>query len=263
MQKVKEKSNWKGETIVEIEIERLKAFRNHPFQVRDDDDLEKLKESIKMYGILTPLLVRPIKDGTYEIISGHRRKRAAALLGYRKIPVLIQPMSYEDAVVKMVDTNLHREHISFSEKAFAYRMKNEALKQKVGRKKGQSGQQKKGKKTIEIIGEEFGDSPKQVQRYIAVTRLIPELLQKLDQGEISFNPAVEISALTKEEQRELLEATNYAQSTPSVSQAQRIKKLSKAGALTKKHMEDILSEIKKGEVTRVEFNNAQLHKFFF
>ena len=182
MQKVKEKSNWKGETIVEIEIERLKAFRNHPFQVRDDDDLEKLKESIKMYGILTPLLVRPIKDGTYEIISGHRRKRTAALLGYRKIPVLIQPMSYEDAVVKMVDTNLHREHISFSEKAFAYRMKNEAM--------------------------------------------------------------------------------NYAQSTPSVSQAQRIKKLSKAGELTKKHMEDILSEIKKGEVTRVEFNNAQLHKFF-
>ena len=171
MQKVKEKSNWKGETIVEIEIERLKAFRNHPFQVRDDDDLEKLKESIKMYGILTPLLVRPIKDGTYEIISGHRRKRAAALLGYRKIPVLIQPMSYEDAVVKMVDTNLHREHISFSEKAFAYRMKNEAMKQKVGRKKGQSGQQKKGKKTIEIIGEEFGDSPKQVQRYIAVRPL--------------------------------------------------------------------------------------------
>ena len=182
MQKVKEKNNWKGETIVEIEVERLKAFRNHPFQVRDDDDLEKLKESIKMYGILTPLLVRPIKDGTYEIISGHRRKRTAALLGYRKIPVLIQPMSYEDAVVKMVDTNLHREHISFSEKAFAYRMKNEAM--------------------------------------------------------------------------------NYAQSTPSVSQAQRIKKLSKAGELTKKHMEDILSEIKKGEVTRVEFNNAQLHKFF-
>ena len=164
MQKVKEKNNWKGETIVEIEVERLKAFRNHPFQVRDDDDLEKLKESIKMYGILTPLLVRPIKDGTYEIISGHRRKRAAALLGYRKVPVLIQPMSYEDAVVKMVDTNLHREHISFSEKAFAYRMKNEAMKQKVGRKKGQSGQQKKGKKTIELIGEEFGDSPKQVQR---------------------------------------------------------------------------------------------------
>ena len=124
-----------------------------------------------MYGILTPLLVRPIKDGTYEIISGHRRKRAAALLGYRKIPVLIQPMSYEDAVVKMVDTNLHREHISFSEKAFAYRMKNEAMKQKVGRKKGQSGQQKKGKKTIELIGEEFGDSPKQIQRYIAVRPL--------------------------------------------------------------------------------------------
>ena len=132
----------------------------------------------------------------------------------------------------MVDSNLQREQITPSEKAYAYKMKYDAIK------KGQSGQQKKSKKTIELIGEEFGDSPKQVQRYIAVTRLIPELLQKLDRGEISFNPAVEISALTKEEQKELLEAMNYAQSTPSVSQAQRIKKLSKAGELTKKHMED-------------------------
>ena len=250
------------EQIQRLLLSSLVPFKDHPFRVVDDDRMKETVESIQEYGVLVPILVRPLEDGAYEIISGHRRKRAAALLGYRKIPVLIQPMSYEDAVVKMVDTNLHREHISFSEKAFAYRMKNEAMKQKVGRKKGQSGQQKKGKKTIELIGEEFGDSPKQVQRYIAVTRLIPELLQKLDRGEISFNPAVEISALTKEEQKELLEAMNYAQSTPSVSQAQRIKKLSKAGELTKKLMEDILSEIKKGEVTRVEFNNAQLHKFF-
>ena len=211
------------EQVQQIPIGELHPFTNHPFKVVDDEAMTRTVESIAQFGVLAPLIARPRPDGDgYEIISGHRRKRAAALLGYRKIPVLIQPMSYEDAVVKMVDTNLHREHISFSEKAFAYRMKNEALKQKVGRKKGQSGQQKKGKKTIEIIGEEFGDSPKQVQRYIAVTRLIPELLQKLDQGEISFNPAVEISALTKEEQRELLEAMNYAQSTPSVSQAQWI-----------------------------------------
>ena len=187
------------EQIQRLLLSSLVPFKDHPFRVVDDDRMKETVESIQEYGVLVPILVRPLEDGAYEIISGHRRKRAAALLGYRKIPVLIQPMSYEDAVVKMVDTNLHREHISFSEKAFAYRMKNEALKQKVGRKKGQSGQQKKGKKTIELIGEEFGDSPKQVQRYIAVTRLIPELLQKLDQGEISFNPAVEISALTKEE----------------------------------------------------------------
>ena len=157
-----------GDLVTEVPLSELHPFVNHPFEVRDDEDMQKLVDSIKENGVLTNLTVRPRAEGGYEIISGHRRKRAAALLGYRKIPVLIQPMSYEDAVVKMVDTNLHREHISFSEKAFAYRMKNEAMKQKVGRKKGQSGQQKKGKKTIELIGEEFGDSPKQIQRYIAV-----------------------------------------------------------------------------------------------
>ena len=262
MQKVKEKSNWKGETIVEIEIERLKAFRNHPFQVRDDDDLEKLKESIKMYGILTPLLVRPIKDGTYEIISGHRRKRAAALLGYRKIPVLIQPMSYEDAVVKMVDTNLHREHISFSEKAFAYKMKNDAMKRTAGRPRSQIDHNLKGKRTVEIIAEETGESPKQVQRYITLTNLIPELLQQLDDELISFNPAVELAALKEKEQKQLIEAMDYAQSVPSLSQAQRIKKLSKDGKLTLEKMQEILSEIKKGEITRVTFTNEQLHRYF-
>ena len=157
------------EQVQQIPIGELHPFTNHPFKVVDDEAMTRTVESIAQFGVLAPLIARPRPDGDgYEIISGHRRKRAAALLGYRKIPVLIQPMSYEDAVVKMVDTNLHREHISFSEKAFAYRMKNEAMKQKVGRKKGQSGQQKKGKKTIELIGEEFGDSPKQIQRYIAV-----------------------------------------------------------------------------------------------
>lgn len=206
MQKVKEKSNWKGETIVEIEIERLKAFRNHPFQVRDDDNLEKLKESIKMYGILTPLLVRPIKDGTYEIISGHRRKRAAALLGYRKIPVLIQPMSYEDAVVKMVDTNLHREHISFSEKAFAYRMKNEAMKHQGARTDLTSGQNvPKFKRTTEIIAHGTGESSKQVQRYIRLTELIPDLLELVDKKKLPFTVAVEISYIDEKIQQWLYE----------------------------------------------------------
>ena len=262
MQKVKEKNNWKGETIVEIEVERLKAFRNHPFQVRDDDDLEKLKESIKMYGILTPLLVRPIKDGTYEIISGHRRKRAAALLGYRKVPVLIQPMSYEDAVVKMVDTNLHREHISFSEKAFAYKMKYDAIKRKTGRRKCGQVDHHSGKKTIEVIGEEGGDSPKQVQRYIKITELIPELLEKVDDGSMGFTPAVQISYLKKKEQEEMLEAMDFAQCTPSLSQAIRIKKLSAEGKLTVEGMEDILSEIKQKDIDRVVFKNEQLHRFF-
>ena len=133
MQKVKEKSNWKGETIVEIEIERLKAFRNHPFQVRDDDDLEKLKESIKMYGILTPLLVRPIKDGTYEIISGHRRQFAAKMAGLETLPVIVRDMDDDAATILMVDSNLQREHISPSERAFAYKMKLDAIKRQAGR----------------------------------------------------------------------------------------------------------------------------------
>lgn len=252
----------KNEKIIEIEIERLRSFKNHPFQVKDDKEMYLLKESVAKYGILNPLIVRPVQDGGYEIIAGHRRKHAAELLEYRKVPVIIRVMNEDEAILSMVDSNLHREKISFSEKAFAYKMKNDVLKRKSGRKKGQIDHKTKKKRTVELISEECGDSPKQVQRYISLTRLIPEFLQKLDDELISFNPAVEISFLKKEEQKQLLEAMDYAQAVPSLSQAQRIRKLSKENQLTLEKMQEIMSEIKKGEITRVAFTNEQLHKYF-
>lgn len=250
------------EKIIEIEIERLRDFKEHPFQVKDDEEMRQLKDSISEYGVLNPLIVRPKPEGVYEIISGHRRKYASQKLGYTKLPVIIRVMTDEEAIIAMIDSNLQREKISHSEKAYAYMMKNEALKRKVGRKRSQSGHRLKGKKTVELISEASGDSPKQVQRYIKITELIPELMQQLDDGNIGFNPAVEIAFLKKEEQKQLLEAMDYAQSSPSLSQAQRIKKLSKEGNLSLEKMEDIMSEIKKGEISRVTFTNEQLHRYF-
>ena len=220
-------SGEKEERIIEIEIERLRPFKEHPFQVKDDKEMFLLQESIEKYGILNPLIVRPVPDGYYEIISGHRRKHAAEKLGYRKVPVIIRVLSEDDSILSMVDSNLHRERISYSEKAFAYKLKNDVLKRKSGRKKSQVDHKKTRKRSIDIISEDCGDSPKQVQRYISLTKLIPEMLQKLDDEIISFCPAVEIAALKENEQRELLKAMDYAQAIPSLSQAQRIKQLSK------------------------------------
>lgn len=262
MTDMKKSSNKQEERIIEIEIERLRPFKEHPFQVKDDKEMHLLKESIEKYGILNPLIVRPIPDGVYEIISGHRRKYAAEKLGYRKVPVIIRVMDEDDSIINMVDSNLHRERISYSEKAFAYKLKNDVLKRKAGRKKRQVDHKTPKKRTIEIISEDCGDSPKQVQRYISLTKLIPEMLQKLDDDIISFSPAVEISALKEEEQKELLEAMDYAQAIPSLSQAQRIKQLSKEKKLTLEKMQEIMSEVKKGEITRVAFTNEQLHKYF-
>ena len=168
------------ERIIEIEIERLRPFKEHPFQVKDDKEMFLLQESIEKYGILNPLIVRPVPDGYYEIISGHRRKHAAEKLGYRKVPVIIRVLSEDDSILSMVDSNLHRERISYSEKAFAYKLKNDVLKRKSGRKKSQVDYKIPRKRAIEIISEDCGDSPKQVQRYISLTKLIPEMLQKLD-----------------------------------------------------------------------------------
>ena len=199
-----------GEKIIEIQLERLRTFKNHPFKVRMDQEMIRLSASAEKYGIINPLIVRPIPDGVYEIISGHRRKAAAEKFGYRKVPVIIRVMSDDEAVINMVDSNLQRQQITFSEKAFAYKMKNEAMKRTGGRRKSsQSDYPLKGKKTVEIIGEEFGDSAKQVQRYLKLTDLIPELLEKLDNGELSFNPAVELSYLTIEEQKEFIDAMEY------------------------------------------------------
>ena len=231
------------ERVVEIELERLRGFVNHPFKVRADSQMIELQESIKKYGILNPLIVRPRQDGTYEIISGHRRKFAAEKIGYRKVPVIIRVLKDDEAVVSMVDSNLQREMISPSEKAFAYKMKYEAIKRKAGRRKCGQVDHNLGKKSIELIGEECGDSPKQVQRYIKITELIPEMFEKVDDGSMGFTPAVQLSFLKKKEQKEMLDAMEFAQCTPSLSQALRIKKLSADGKLTVRDMEDILSEI--------------------
>ena len=246
------------ERVVEIELERLRGFVNHQFKVQADSQMIELQESIKKYGILNPLIVRPRQDGTYEIISGHRRKFAAEKIGYRKVPVIIRVLKDDEAVVSMVDSNLQREMISPSEKAFAYKMKYEAIKRKAGRRKCGQVDHNLGKKSIELIGEECGDSPKQVQRYIKITELIPEMLEKVDDGSMGFTPAVQLSFLKKKEQKEMLDAMEFAQCTPSLSQALRIKKLSADGKLTVRDMEDILSEIKQKEIDRVVFKTEQL-----
>ena len=189
-------------------------------------------------------------------------KHAAEKLGYRKVPVIIRVLSEDDSILSMVDSNLHRERISYSEKAFAYKLKNDVLKRKSGRKKSQVDHKTPRKRAIEIISEDCGDSPKQVQRYISLTKLIPEMLQKLDDEIISFCPAVEIAALSEKEQKELLVAMEYAQAIPSLSQAQRIRQMSKEKQLSLEKMEEIMCEVKKGEITRVAFTNEQLHKYF-
>lgn len=250
------------EKIVEIELERLRSFENHPFKVTEDGQMMELQESIQKYGILNPLIVRPRPEGVYEIISGHRRKFAAEKIGYRKVPVIIRMLNDDEAVISMVDSNLQREMLRPSEKAFAYKMKYEVIKRKAGRRKCGQVDQLFGKKSIEVIGEDCGDSPKQVQRYIQITELIPELLERVDDGSMGFTPAVQISYLKKEEQREMLEAMEFAQCSSSLSLAIRLKKLSGEEKLTEQMMETVLSEVKQKEIDRVVFKNEQLHRFF-
>ena len=222
-------------------------------------------ESIERYGILNPLIVMPTREGVYQIVSGHRRKYCAEKLGYTQVPVIIRYMKEEDSIISMVDSNLHRDKILFSEKAFAYYMKNEAMKRKTGkRRRTQEGQLEsiKGTKTIQLIGKETGESPRQVLRYIRLTLLVPELLDMLDEGKISFNPAVELSFLSEVEQKWVLNGMDYAQAAPSVSQAKRIKALSREKKLTQQKINEILSEIKKSDMSRVIFKNSQMYKYF-
>ena len=250
------------EKVVEIEMERLRDFANHPFKVEADSQMLELQDSIKKYGILNPLIVRPRPEGFYEIISGHRRKYAAERLGYRSVPVIIRYSKDDEAVVTMVDSNLQRKQISPSEKAFAYKMKYDAIKRKAGRKNSGQIDHRIGKRSIDIIGELCGDSAKQVQRYIKITDLIPALLDKVDDGTMGFTPAVQISYLKKKEQQGILDAIESTQCTPSLAQAMRMKKMSAEGSLTTAEMEDILSEIKQKETDRVIFKNEQLYRFF-
>ena len=250
------------EKVVEIEMERLRAFPNHPFKVIGDSQMIELQDSIKKYGVLNPLIVRPKIEGYYEIISGHRRKYAAEKLGYKKIPVIIRMLQDDEAVVIMVDSNLQREQITPSEKAYAYKMKYDAIKKKAGRKNCSQVNHNTGKRSIDVIGELCGDSAKQVQRYIKITELIPALLDKVDDGTMGFTPAVQLSYLKKKEEQEIMNAIDSTQCTPSLSQAIRMKKLSESGKLTEAEIEGILGEVKQKETDRVIFKNEQLYRFF-
>ena len=251
-----------GEKIIEIQLERLRTFKNHPFKVRMDQEMIRLSASVEKYGIINPLIVRPIPDGVYEIISGHRRKAAAEKFGYRKVPVIIRVMSDDEAVINMVDSNLQRQQITFSEKAFAYKMKLDAIKHQGQRTDLTSSQVGMKLQAMDIVGQEAGESRNQVHRYIRLTELIPELLDMVDTGQIKFNPAVELSYLASEEQKDFLSAMDYAQAAPSLSQAQRIKKLAQEGECTLDAMCEIMNEIKKGELDRVTFKTDSLRKYF-
>ena len=252
-----------GDQVLELDINRLKAFKNHPFKVTADMSMVELKDSIEKYGILNPLIVRPVPEGYYEIISGHRRKFAAKQLGYTKVPVIIKVMKNDEAIVAMVDSNLQREYISPSEKAHAYKMRYDVMKKKGNTNvRGRVVHKTKGKRTVEILAEEFGESTKQIQRYLKLMELIPELLTKLDDDQLSISAAVEIAFLKEEEQKWFHEAMDYAQATPSLSQAQRIKKLSQSNELTEDDLKEILCEIKREDVSRVTFKTEQLKKYF-
>ena len=254
------------ERVQKIPISELKPFQNHPFKVVDDEAMLRTTESIAQFGVLTPLIARPLDGGGYEIISGHRRVHAAEAAGLTDVPVIVRNMTDDEAVVLMVDSNLQRENILPSERAFAYKMKLEAMKRQGERTDlhGDVTSSQVGMKlqTLDIIGLDTGESRNQVHRYIRLTNLIPELLDMLDQKQISFNPAVELSYLTPEEQKNLLEAMDYTQAAPSLSQAQRLKKLSQEGGCALDDMCEILGEVKKGDLERVAFKSEQLRKYF-
>lgn len=251
------------ERVQNIPIHELIPFKNHPFKVLDDEAMLRTTESIAQYGVLTPLIVRPLDDGGYEIISGHRRAHAAEMAGLSEVPVLVRDMDDDAATVLMVDSNLQRENILPSERAFAYKMKMEAIKHKAGRpSKDNSVQIGPNSWSAQVIAEEAGQSKSQVKRYIRLTNLVPDLLDLVDCKQISFNPAVELSYLSPEEQETFLQAMDEVQAAPSLSQAQRLKKLAQDGNFTMDAAREIMNEVKKGDLERVTFRNEQLRRYF-
>ena len=251
--------------VQKIPIKELVPFKDHPFKVVEDESMLRTTESISMFGVLTPLIARPTEDGKYEIISGHRRAHAAEAVGLTEVPVIVRDMDDDVAKILVVDSNLQRENILPSERAFAYKMKADAMKHQGERtdleQEGTS-VQVAPKLTTAIIGEKDGVSKDTVKRFIRLTNLIPELLEMLDQKKISFNPAVELSYLKPEEQRNLIEAMDFTQAAPSLSQAMRLKKLSQEGECKLEDMCEILGEVKKGDLERVAFKSEQLRKYF-
>ena len=246
----------------EMPLSDLHPFEGHPFKVLDDELMEQTVESIKQIGVVSPLIVRPDPEGGFEILSGHRRLHAAQLAGLETVPVIVKEMDDDAATIFMVDSNLQRENILPSERAFSYKMKLEAMKHQGERGDLTSAQVGPKSWAAQVVAEEAGDSKSQVKRFIRLTNLIPEILDMVDEKKIAFNPAVELSYLKPPEQKEFLEAMDYAQASPSLSQAQRLKKLSQEGGCTLDAMCEVMNEIKKDELDHVTIKNEVLRKYF-
>ena len=250
------------ERVQEIPLDQLKPFKNHPFKVRDDQRMLDTVDSIREYGVLVPAIARPDPEGGYELISGHRRKRGCEMAGLQTMPVIIRDLDDDAAVLVMVDSNIQREELLPSERAFAYKMKLEALKHQ-GARSDLTSRQVVGKlEMADVVGQNAGESGRQVQRYIRLTELISELLDMVDERNLAFNPAVEVSYLKRDEQRMLLEAMDAEQTTPSLSQAQRLKKFSQEGRLTEEAMSAIMSEEKKSDMDKVTLRSDTLRRYF-
>ena len=251
------------EQVQQIPIDALHPFTNHPFKVLDDEAMTRTVESIAQYGVLAPLIARPRPEGGYEIISGHRRQYAAKLAGLDTLPVIVRNMDDDAAVILMVDSNLQREHILPSERALAYKMKLDAMRRTSGRPSKENPRQLVGNfETADVIGKESGESGRQVQRFIRLTNLIPELLDMVDEKKISFNPAVELSYLDESQQRDFLEAMNDTQNAPSLSQAQQLKKMAQQGEFSYEKAFDVMGQEKKSEKDTVTIKNETLRKYF-
>ena len=252
----------KREKVMDIPLSDLHTFKGHPFKVLDDEKMVETVESIKQYGVLVPAIARPDPDGGYEIVSGHRRHRASQLAGLETLPVIVRDLDDDEATIIMVDSNLQRETLLPSERAFAYKMKLEAVKHQ-GQRTDLTSRRVVGKlEMADVVGEQAGDSGRQVQRYIRLTELIPQLLDMVDEKKIAFNPAYELSFLKTEEQEQLLDAMTSEQATPSLSQAQRLKKFSQDGRCTPEVMCAILSEEKKSDMEKVTLGADTLRKYF-
>ena len=249
------------ERVQEIPLDQLKPFRNHPFKVRDDQRMLDTVDSIREYGVLVPAIARPDPEGGYELISGHRRKRGCEMAGFQTMPVIIRDLDDDAAVLVMVDSNIQREELLPSERAFAYKMKLEALKHQ-GARSDLTSMQVAQKLSVQKVGEDAGVSKDQVRRFIRLTELISELLDMVDERKLAFNPAVEVSYLKRDEQRMLLEAMDAEQTTPSLSQAQRLKKFSQEGRLTEEAMSAIMSEEKKSDMDKVTLRSDTLRRYF-
>ena len=250
------------EQVQQIPIGELFPFKNHPFKVLDDESMQRTVESVEQYGVLSPLIARPRPEGGYEIISGHRRQHAAQLAGLDALPVIVRQMSDDAAVILMVDSNLQREHILPSERAFAYKMKLEAIKNQGARSDLTSSQIGTKLRADEKVAQDSGESRNQIQRFIRLTNLIPELLDMVDEKKISFNPAVELSYLDESQQRDFLEAMNDTQNAPSLSQAQQLKKMAQQGDFSYEKAFDVMGQEKKSEKDTVTIKNETLRKYF-